>query len=112
MTTGQGNLRATWWGKNLTDIDREIARLCTICNVRILDPGVIERVLRNDASVCGTSNPAAFKKLRDALMMHYHIRDKTVESLGQAQTVVLVNAIVENLREKMGDRLGGEPRKP
>ena len=100
---------AGWWAKNLDEVDREIARLATICNVRILDPGVIERVLRNDASVCGSANPAAFNKLRNTLMMHYHVRDKAVGALGEAGTARVVAEIVESLRQRFGGRLGGPP---
>ena len=49
------NVQAEYWATKFEDIGLEIARLATICNVRILDTGVIERVLRNDASVCGTA---------------------------------------------------------
>jgi hypothetical protein len=108
----QTNLRGTWWAKNLDDVDREVARLATICNVRILDPGVIERVLHNDASVCGSSNPVAFGKLRTALMMHYTVRGKAVEAMGEAATRELVDEIVGKLRERIGERLGGEPGQP
>jgi len=48
MSDKPSELGAGWWAKNLDDVDREIAKLATICNVRILDPGVIERVLKND----------------------------------------------------------------
>lgn len=51
MANQPGNVQTAWWAKKLDDIDREIARQATICNVRILDAGVIERVLRNDVSV-------------------------------------------------------------
>jgi len=54
-------LGAGWWAKNLGDVDREVARLASICRVRLLDPNVIERVLHNDASVCGNQNRAAFE---------------------------------------------------
>ena len=47
-------------GPDLDDVDREVARLATICKVRILDAGVVERVLKNDASACGASNPVGF----------------------------------------------------
>ena len=47
----KGNLRGGWWAKNLDDIDREVARLATICNVKDLDPGDIERILEGDESV-------------------------------------------------------------
>ena len=108
MSKQETELGGGWWGKNLDDMAREVARLAVACNVRILDPGVIERVLKNDDTVCGTRNPAAFTKLRNALMMHYHVRDRTTGALGEAQTRELVAAIVERLRTQIGDRLGGD----
>ena len=111
MSEQPSNLSGTWWGKNLDDVDREVARLALICNVRILDPGVIERVLQNDTSVCGTQNAIAFTKLRNALMMHYHVRGKTVGAVGQGETQKLVSEIVERLRARVGDRLGGQSTK-
>ena len=109
MSDKASELGAKWWAKNLDDVDREVARLATICNVRILDPGVIERVLRDDASVCGSRNPVAFKKLRSTLMMHYHVRDQAMGALGEAGTARVVAEIVESLRQRFGDRLGGPP---
>jgi hypothetical protein len=108
MTDKQSDLGASWWAKNLEDVDREVARLATICNVRILDPGVIERVLENDSSVCGSANPPAFAKLRSALVMHYHIRDKTVGAIGETQTALIIAKIVERLQGHIGKRLGGQ----
>ena len=60
-------------------------------------------------SVCGAANPAAFTKLRSALMMHYHIRDQAVAALGEAGTERVIAEIVEDLRKKIGDRLGTPP---
>jgi hypothetical protein len=108
MSKDGSELGAAWWGQSIEDMDREVARLASLCRVRVLDPGVIDRVLQNDASVCGTSNPAAFTKLRTALMMHYHLRDKAVGAIGEAQTSVLVKQVVERLRKRFGDSLGGE----
>ena len=53
MTTEPDHLQIAWWAKNLDELDREIARLALLCQVRILDPGVIDGVLQNDGSVCG-----------------------------------------------------------
>jgi hypothetical protein len=89
MTDQSGNVQTAWWAKKLNEIDLEIARQATICNVRILDAGVIERVLRNDASVCGSTNQVAFDKLRNVLMMHYSVRDDAVEVLGPAKRTCL-----------------------
>jgi hypothetical protein len=107
MEENRSNLGGGWWGQNLDDMDREVARLATICKVKVLDPGVIERVLNNDASVCGADNPPAFAKLRDALKMHYHIRTKAVEVMGEAATAKIIEEIIEHLRHRVGDQLGG-----
>ncbi len=108
MSTDKSNLGSGWWVKNLEEVDREVARLAALCKVRLLDPGVIERVLHDDDSVCGTANKVAFDKLRQMLMMHYHIRDKAAGALGQAATAEAVAAIVADLRKRLGDKLGGE----
>lgn len=99
-----------WWAKNIDDVDHEIARLCLLCRVRILDPGVIERVLRRDDSVCGTSNPVAFAKLCDLLALYFGVRRKSVEALGQAQTAQIEALAVGQLRNRFADLLGRWPR--
>ena len=98
--------RDTRWYKHMAEIDREIALHAVNCKVAILDPGVIERVLQNDSSVCGTQNPASFAKLRSLLMMHYSVRDRAVVALGQNETIAMVGEIVERLRTQVGDKLG------
>ncbi len=109
MSDDKSNLGTKWWAKNLEDVDREVARLATLCKVRLLDPGIIERVLANDASVCGTANKPAFDKLRNALMLHYHIRDKASSAMGETLTAEVIKDIVANIRTRIGDKLGGEP---
>ena len=107
MTDQPGGSQIEWWAKKFDDVDREIARPATICNVRILDAGVIERVLRKDASVCGSRNQLAFEKLRMLIMMHYSVRDDALEEFGTAKTRALLEKIVTALRERFGERLGG-----
>jgi hypothetical protein len=107
MTDQPKQHRHERWSKHFEEIDREIAQLAVICKVPILDPGVIERVLKNDALVCGSQNKRAFDKLRALLMMHYSVRDQALVSLGEAETMQMVNDIVERLRERIGDKLGG-----
>ena len=95
-----------WWTGQLDEIDEEVARLCTICKVRILDPGVIARVIKGDESVCGSPNKIAFKKLRDVVGIHYAVRGKSSAYVGEEPTKRALEAIVARLREKYGDRLG------
>jgi hypothetical protein len=109
MTEQQNDLQIAWWAKNIDELDREIARLCVLCQVRILDPGIIERVLKKDASVCGTSNPVAFAKLHNMLMFYFAIRKQSVDAVGQVQTAQIEAHVVEQLRNRFADLLGKWP---
>jgi hypothetical protein len=103
------DLPAAWWAENLEALDREIARLSMLCDVRILQPGVLERVLHKDSSVCGTDNPLAFGKLHDLIMLHFAIRKRSAESVGHSKTAAIENYIIERLRKSFPD-LGSWPR--
>ena len=97
------------WTEDLEEVDREIAKLAVLCQVRVLEPGVIGRVLKNDASVCGTANPVAFRKLHDLLMLHLAIREKAVDSFGQAQAAAIEDYVIERLRKSFPDLPGRWP---
>ena len=109
MTEQQNDLQIGWWAKNIEELDREVGRLCAICQVRILDPGVIERVLKKDASVCGTSNPVAFAKLHNMLMFYFANRQKSVDAVGELQTEQIEAHVVEQLRSRFAELLGKWP---
>jgi len=109
MSNATDPLLIAWWAKNIDDLDREIGRLASLCEVRILDPGVIERVLHKDASVCRTVNPAAFAKLHDMLMLYFAIRRKSVEAVGELQTAQIEAHVIEQLRSRFADVLGKWP---
>jgi hypothetical protein len=100
-------IRGRFWGRQLEGVMTEIAREASICQVRLLDPGVIEAVLHNNPSVCGKDNPLAFKKLRELLMLGFMVQEKSVKKLGALETEELVKAIREHLRERLGGQLGG-----
>ena len=100
-------VRGRYWGRQMDDLMSEIARQATICKVRLLDPGVINAVIRNDESVCGTSNPLSFKKLRDAILLGFVVKGKSVEALGPVETEGLVTAIRDRIKSHLGDQLGG-----
>ena len=107
MSDEDPGYREKRWTEHLEEIDREIAKLATLCKIPLLDPGVIERVLHKDTLVCGTQNPRAFEKLRSLLMMHYSVRDKAVVALGEDETMKIIGDIVARLRARIGDKLGG-----
>jgi|KBSMisStaDraftv2_1062788.scaffolds.fasta_scaffold42642_3 hypothetical protein len=109
MTTQRTQFPLGWWTDDLEEVDREIARMAMLCGVHVLDPGVIRRVLKKDSSVCGTSNPLAFAKLHDLIMLHLAIRDRSAEAFGQAQTARVEDYIVERLKKTFPDLKGKLP---
>jgi hypothetical protein len=106
MSDKKDAVRTGFWGGQLNEVDKEVARLASICRVKLLNPGVIQRVIGNDASVCGVSNKLAFDKLRTALLIHYAVMEKSFEGLGVDETRKLVDVIVARLKERFGDTLG------
>ena len=106
MANDKDTVRTAGLTADLYEVDKEVARLAMLCRVKILDPGVLKRVLEKDESVCGTSNPKAFQKMRDLLIMHYAVRDKVVAEFGDAGTVQIIEKIVERLQKNFGKELG------
>jgi hypothetical protein len=100
------SVRNEFWGHQLDAVLSEIVREASICQVRLLDPGVVEAVLHDNPSVCGHDNPVAFKKLRELLMMGFVVREKAFERLGPLEA----DAILQTLREKIAAKYGGALR--
>jgi hypothetical protein len=110
MNTKQDVYQAGWYERNLEEIDREVGRLALICRVSILDPGVINRVLHDDMSVCGADdNKIAFRKLRELLMLHFAVRGKSADELGQAETAAIETYIIERLTKSFPELAGKWP---
>jgi len=109
MTTQNTRFPIGWWTNDLDEVDREIARMAMLCGVHLLEPGVVRRVLEKDASVCGASNPLAFAKLHDFIMLHLAIRDKAAEAFGQPQIAQVEDYLVERLRKTFPDLAGKWP---
>ena len=89
----------TRWAMNLEQLDRQIARLAMLCQVRLLEPGVIERVLRDDPSVCGCDNAKAFARMRDLLLMHFTLLEREADAVGQQQAAAIQQYVVERLKK-------------
>jgi hypothetical protein len=99
-------IRTEFWGHQIDALLTEIVREASICQVKLLDPGVVDAVLHDDASVCGHDNPAAFKKLREALMMTFVVRGKAFAGLGPVEA----DALIQEISEALKARLGGDGR--
>lgn len=84
------------WTRHLKGIADELLRLAIACDVRLRDPGVIERIIKNDASVCGRKNPRGFEKLRKLLMATYDSLGKAIDRIGPEETKMIADAIAEH----------------
>ena len=100
-------IRGAFWGGQIEALLKEIVREASICHVRLLEPGMVEAVLHNDEVACGSTNPMAFKKLRELLMLGFVVREKAYERLGAIQVDEIARPIREALFQKFGDKLGG-----
>lgn len=110
MTDCPDQLQIAWWANNLGELDREIARLALLCRIRILDPGVLERALQRDESVCGTQNPIAFAKLHDLLLMHYAIQKRAAKAVGAVQAAQIEDHVIDALRKRFAAQIEDLPR--
>lgn len=92
------------WEQRLEGIDLEIARQALLCQVPLLAPGIVERVLDNDDSVCGCRHEVSFKTLRGLLAMHFLEGEHLQASMGSEQAA----QVAQHIRKHLGDLLGRE----
>lgn len=96
------------WQRHLDTIGEELLRLTIACNVRLRDPGVIDRILNNDETVCGTKNPIGFRKLRSLVMATFSSLNKAVDRIGPDEVKLITDAIIERV-DKLHARGGVNP---
>jgi hypothetical protein len=93
------------WARHLDTIADELVRLSVACNVRLRDPGVIDRILKNDDTVCGTKNPIGFRKLRSLVMATFSSLNKAIDRIGPEEVKMITDAINERVeRARTVDR--------
>ncbi len=91
--------------ERLQDLDLEIVRLAIICKIRLLDPGVAERVLANDTSLCDIQAcKNAFRTLRGLLFLHYNELN-TLHAQTDPQTM---RVVAQNVRDALQGVIGGQ----
>ena len=83
-------IHGQFWNEQLETLIAEIARQATVAHVPLVEPGVVEAVLRDDEASCGSTNPMAFRKLREALMMVFVVQKKAYDDLGPLETEAMI----------------------
>lgn len=99
------------WTRHLEGIADELLRLSIACDVRLREPGVIERIIKNDRSVCGRKNEIGFQKLRKLLMATYDSLGKAIDRIGPAETRKITEAITKQM-DKLTNSKGGGSSEP
>lgn len=95
-----------YWSRQIDGVTRELSKLAIVCDVDLGSPGFAERVLRKDESVCGNSNPEAFRQLRQHLMALFNLEQGAIERLGPEETRDIldqVRAAIVELRQAGSD---------
>jgi hypothetical protein len=87
--------RHRYFGDQLDGIAQELSKLAIACDIKMFEPGMAERILKNDASVCGRSNPEAFKKIRQHLMALFPLEERAIRRLGADDTQEILDQVRE-----------------
>ena len=95
------------WERHFEGIADELLHLAVACDLRLRDAGVIERVLKNDQSVCGRKNEEGFQKLRNLLIAYYDSLGKAIDRIGPEETKKIVDALTAR-KMKQRDSGGAE----
>jgi hypothetical protein len=99
-------MHGQFWNNQLETLITEIARQATVAHVPLATPGIVEAVLRNDEATCGSTNPVAFRKLREALMMVFVVQKKAYDQLGPLETEAMIAEIRAALVPRFTGKLG------
>lgn len=92
--------RHSAWSRHFDSIGDELLRLTTICGVDLREPDVIERILKNDETVCGTKNAVGFRKLRALLMATFSSLGKAMDRLGTDEVHKITSEIAQRLDKR------------
>jgi hypothetical protein len=93
------------WERHFEGIADELLHLAVACDVLLREPGVIEKILRNDQSVCGRQNEQSFRKMRNLLVAYYDSLGKAVDRIGPQETKKIIDVITER-KKKLRDTPG------
>jgi hypothetical protein len=111
----------TAWQRHLDAIGEELLHLSIACNVNLREPNVIDRILKNDETVCGTRNPIGFHKLRNLIMATFSSLNKAMDRIGPDEVKMITEGIMEwnDRRRALGkggaaslDSSASKPEKP
>ena len=87
------------WERHFNAIGNELVRLSIACDVDLSKPGVVERVIKNDASVCGRKNEIGFEKLHNLVIATFNSLGKSIDRIGADETKKITDAINAHMQQ-------------
>lgn len=85
--------KRTYWGRQIDGLAHELSRLSIACDIELGSPGLAERIIKNDETVCGRKNPKAFQQLRKHLMALFSVEGRAIDRVGAADTKVILDQV-------------------
>jgi len=79
-------LKHSKWGRQIDAIVHELSELAIACDIELGRPGLAERILKNDDSVCGRKDPEVFRQMRQHLIALFTLEERAIEQLGPEDT--------------------------
>ena len=83
----------SYWGRQIDNVAHELSRLAIICDIELGKPGLAERILKNDESVCGRKSPKAFKQMRQHLMALFTLEKRAIDRVGPEDTKDILDQV-------------------
>ena len=88
------------WSRHLEAIGEELLHLSAACDLDLREPGVVDRIIKDDATVCGRKNEIGFHKLRALVMATYDSLGKSINRIGPAETKKITEAISAHMDQR------------
>jgi len=82
-----------FWSRQIDALAHELSKQAIICDIELGKPGLAERILKNDESVCGRKNPKVFRQMRQHLVALFSLETAAVERLGAEDTKEILDAV-------------------
>lgn len=86
-------VKHSYWTRQIDGVARELSRLAIICDIELGRPGLAERILKNDETVCGRKSPKAFRQMRQHLMALFTIEERAIDRLGTEDTKQILDQV-------------------
>ena len=83
----------TFWARQIDALAHELSKQAIICDIELGKPGLAERILKNDDTVCGRKNPKVFRQMRQHLVALFSLEAAAVERLGTEDTKEILDAV-------------------